>query len=365
MTARDDVAAHATTLSALVANYDQAMLDLQDAETSLNDAQADLDAALLAVQAKDTALQATTVELTARTAELQAKSAELVDALALVGQRDSTIAQLQAEIMSLNGRITQLEAVIAGLRAQLSPSGEPMPITDLPGWKLSFTDDFDVDVALGTWFTSPMVNKWHAYKPPADDTSNHGIYDPVRVVSVSGGVLRKHLHTADGMPRVAALMPKNADGTIGGQLYGRSSIRARVPQPIPGYKVAWLWWPAGGRPWPHNGEIDFPEMSLDSTRLGGFIHHWGATVGSDQKTFALDNHDLSKWHTYTIEWSPNLIVFILDGVELLRYTTRIPQDVMRLVIQTETNISSTIPSPSVAGDVEIDWVALWTRSVPA
>jgi hypothetical protein len=61
-----------------------------------------------------------------------------------------------------------------------------------------------------------------------------------------------------------------------------------------------------------------------------------------------------------IEWSPNLVVFRLDGVEVGRTAERVPTTAMHWVLQTETAMDITAPpSPSVSGNVQLDWVAAW------
>ena len=55
---------------------------------------------------------------------------------------------------------------------------------------------------------------------------------------------------------------------------------------------------------------------------------------------------MSEWHTYTIEWSPDLVVFKLDGVEVGRTTERVPNTAMRWILQTETTLTGTDAPPT-------------------
>ena len=243
-----------------------------------------------------------------------------------------------------------------------APSGAPAPSGDFGPWKQVFLDDFTTDVPLGQ-FPAAVASKWSAYRWPSTDTSRNGKYAPERVVSIGNGVLRKSLRTEDGQPLVAALVPKLAGVGTAGMLYGRYEVRARFDR-LPGYKVAWLLWPSAGNSfWPAHGEIDWPETNLDQQHVMGFVHHWGATSGSDQ-SWARVNTNLQQWHTYTIEWSPGtnqrgLVVLYLDGIEVLRVTERVPQAALRWVIQTETQLGGGKPAPQTRGDVEIDWVSAW------
>jgi len=241
------------------------------------------------------------------------------------------------------------------------------------GWRLLFEDHFDSPVPLGS-FPAAVADRWGAYPTTYRDTSKNGVYDPGRTISIQDSVMRIHMHTdATGVVRVAAPVPyirrPSSSEKWPGQLYGRYAIRARFPQPMPGFKVAWLLWPDSGTNTSGspsgvggNGEIDYPEHGLDQlVRTSGYMHRQDATVGNDQ--YGCDiNTDLRQWHTYVTEWSPNLCRFLLDGVEIGRTTERVPSTSMHWIIQCETRLSGGAPDPAVAGDVEIDWVGVWAHS---
>ena len=244
-----------------------------------------------------------------------------------------------------------------------------MPPPPTP-WRLIFEDGFDTPVPLGS-FPTAVSNRWGAYPTTYRDTSKNGVYDPGRTISIQDSVMRIHMHTdATGVVRVAAPVPYIRTPTSTqkwpGQLYGRYAIRARFPHPMPGYKVAWLLWPDSGTNTTGspsgvggNGEIDYPEHGLDQqVKTSGFMHRQDATVGNDQYSCSV-NTDTRQWHEYVTEWSPNLCRFLCDGVEIGRTTERVPCTPMHWVIQCETRLSGGVPDPSVAGDIEIDWVAIW------
>jgi hypothetical protein len=228
-----------------------------------------------------------------------------------------------------------------------------MPVGDLDGWRQTFTEDFSVDVALGAF--PETCPKWGAYPDPWKDSSGHGTYSPHLTVSIQDGILTKHIHYVDGRPRVAALLPK-----VSG-LYGRYAVRWRADK-LPGYKVAWLLWPNSTTSPNRRGEIDWPEMSLDSGTLGGYVHRTGGAA----QGWCNVPIDTNLWHTDIIEWSPNLIVLIHDGNEIYRTSGSIPTVGMHWVLQTETALGGApAPSPEVDGNVQIDWVAAWAYDVTA
>jgi hypothetical protein len=236
-----------------------------------------------------------------------------------------------------------------------NPSGEPMPVGDLTGWRQVFTDDFTTNVPVGQ-FPAAVSSKWSVYPDGWKDTSKNGTYSPSSVVSIQNGVMNKYLHTANGVHRVAAVLPRIPGANAAGGLpAGRYAIRFKA-DPVPGYKVAWLLWP-DSEVWPRDGEIDFPEGDLNGT-ISGFMHRQNGTSGGDQDA-ASSSARFTSWHTAVIEWSPGRCRFILDGTVILDKTSRVPNTSMHWVIQTETDLSGTPPSNSAAGNVQIDWVAVW------
>ncbi len=233
-----------------------------------------------------------------------------------------------------------------------TPSGEPMPVGDLPGWKLIFGDDFAVDVPLGSFPGTVYASGWTAYADGWHDTSGNGEYSPGKTLSVEGGVLVIFVHTENGVHYVSAPQPMLGQG----QLYGRYAVRFRATQTTPDYKTAWLLWPDSEQ-WPDDGEIDFPEGNLDDS-ISAFAHYASPSGGQDAFP---SSAKYDSWHTAIIEWSAGSVSFLLDGQTLGTSTTMVPSTSMHYVLQTETNLDGVVPSDSSVGKIEIDWVAIWGR----
>ncbi len=247
----------------------------------------------------------------------------------------------------------------------LDPSGVPVPIGDLPGWRQIFTDNFPTDVALGS-FPAAVSSKWWAYPEgyPGGwkDSPGKGWYSPQRTVSISNGTLKINLHTervsaSNGtlVHWVAALVPQIGTPK-NGQLYGRYAVRFRVTRADAGYKMAWLTWP-DSETWPRDGELDFPEGDLRGT-ISGYMHRQGGTSAGDQDAFETGIPFGTGWHTVVTEWTPGAVRYILDGQVIGTSTNRIPNTPMHYVIQNETSFSGE-PTNAAVGGIEIDWVALW------
>lgn len=244
--------------------------------------------------------------------------------------------------------------------APSNPSGQAPPGA-IAGWNQIFVDDFNYTVNLGQ-FPSAVASTWgKSYPDGWKDTSKNGTYKPSEVVSVGASIMNLYIHTnSAGEHCVAAPVPTlpGATGSEGGLTSGIYVVRFKA-DPIPGYKTAWLLWP-DSETWPRDGEIDFPEGNLND-KIYGFVHHQGATGGSDQDTFST-GITYSDWHTAKITWiSGQSVTFELDGNIVGTTTTRIPNTPMHWVLQTETWLNGIVPDPTVSGNVQIDWVAVYTR----
>ncbi|UVJ39573.1 glycoside hydrolase family 16 protein [Arthrobacter sp. CJ23] len=238
------------------------------------------------------------------------------------------------------------------LRSADSPSG--MPVGDLPGWKQTGAQDFATPAPFGHVedVYGPEVNGYSGFT----DSSGRGTYAPDSVLSVADGRLDYFLHTADGGPQVASVIPFGYTG----QKYGRYSIRFRY-DPMPGYKIAFLLWPASDN-W-NEGEIDWPEGSLDGPLYGasaikGSFANGAMEFDPPRRTFAPGGP--GDWHVATTEWTPGNVSWFMDGA-LIDQTTvpsGVPDTPMRWTLQAETSdrASRDFPEAAVSGHLQIDWV---------
>jgi hypothetical protein len=239
------------------------------------------------------------------------------------------------------------------------PSGEPMPKGNLPGWHQVFADNFDQTVPVGQ-FPGAVYQTWsRTYRDGLKDTSKLGTYEPTKVVSIGHGVMNIHVHTHDGVHMVAAVLPSipGAQGTGGGLLYGRYSMRFRTT-PSSGYKLAVLLWP-DSEDWPTDGEIDFPELVHLNAPILAYMHHQGATTQGDQVAF-ISTASPQQWHTTTLTWLPTGATFQVDGQVIGTAYARIPNTPMHMIIQAETAIGGPVPTPTEAADIQIDWLTIYT-----
>jgi hypothetical protein len=249
-----------------------------------------------------------------------------------------------------------------------APSGQAMPLGSVPSWHQVFAEDFLEDIPVGSWPGTTYGPKWDFYPDCWHDTSGIGFYYPDKVVSVSGGVLTKYLHSeqmnglcgvTDTRALVAAIVPRLPRPMTS----GRYIVRFRSDA-LQNFKTAWLLWPDSNLG--SEGEIDFPEGELDGT-ISAFLHYKNNTSSSQQHVFNTTAR-YTAWHTASIEWVINDLVtdagsvtFILDGQTIGTSTTRVPDTPMHWVLQTETCVAACQPDATTAGSVQIDWVVAYTR----
>lgn len=244
-----------------------------------------------------------------------------------------------------------------------APSGVSAPRGNLSGWRQIFVDEFTKDAPVGSWanlcdpnrivYTGAEGQKWRTYPSCYLDTYQKRPYRPDQVLSVQNGVLNFALHPVDGMPAGANPSPL-IDGASQYQTYGRYSIRLKVDNPnLQEYYIASLLWPQSER-WPADGEFDFPEGGLAGT-VSGFHHYAGVgACAGCQLEAAFTGARFTDWHTYTIEWSPSRVRYLLDDRVVLDSTDWVPSTPMRWQIQVETNGYG-----SNSGNLLVDWVSVW------
>lgn len=231
-------------------------------------------------------------------------------------------------------------------------SGEAMPVGDITHWKQEFTDDFATPVALGG-FPGPYAAKWTGYDGTPDSSGN-GTFAQ-KIISVHDGSLDMYLHSENGRPLGAAPTPNITGQPWYGQVYGRYSVRFKSDS-LPFYGTGWVLWP-DSNDW-NEGEIDFPEGSLDNT-IAGFVHCIGH--GQDNCSWLFTSvRYATGWHTATIDWRPGSVTFYLDNHAMITNTNSVPTTKLHWILQTATN--SGAPKSTTAGHLLIDWAVAygWT-----
>ena len=231
-----------------------------------------------------------------------------------------------------------------------------MPVGDITGWTQVFAEDFTDDAAIGD-FNSVYGTRFFIYPAGWPDTTHHGQYQPAKTLSAHDSCLDIYLHTETGIHMSGAMIPiLPGVPAQKGTLYSRFSIRFSCTSAY-GYKWVPLYWPDSGN-WPHDGEIDGPEASLDQ-HIGAYMHRMNATSGSDQDAYSTGVEMSSGWHIWTTEWSAGDVKYYLDGVLIGHSTSRVPSTPMHLVLQSETSTDGETPTDTSWAHVLVDWVCVY------
>jgi beta-glucanase (GH16 family) len=82
------------------------------------------------------------------------------------------------------------------------------------------------------------------------------------------------------------------------------------------------WWALGYGNWPACGEIDIMEFVGEADWASAAVHgpgYSGETPFVDRLYFDKSN-DVSQWHVYAVDWTPDALVFKYDGRVMFRVT---------------------------------------------
>jgi hypothetical protein len=226
-----------------------------------------------------------------------------------------------------------------------SPSGVSMPTGNLPGWRLTYNQDFSGDA---------LPSGWGAYsgEPGGDPNGN---WDPANV-SVGDGEL--HL-TADNGSTGGVAFSGNA------QQYGMYLVRMKSDYE-PGLQISniLLLWP-DSNVWPP--EIDFYEDGGGSR--SGFTATLHPGPDGDNCCTILRNaaNAATQWHTYGVIWTPTSITYTIDGKPFgvvqsseLSDPASWPNIPMNLDLQSQ-NLGTAQPSGSIE-TMTVAWVAEYAQS---
>ncbi|MGE3818746.1 MAG: family 16 glycosylhydrolase, partial [Isosphaeraceae bacterium] len=144
--------------------------------------------------------------------------------------------------------------------------------------------------------------------------------------------------------------------------YGYAEIRARAALGSGLWSAFWML-PASTKD--DHLEIDVMESQGWNTRqyTGGY-HQWASGSGP-WGSWDLPFDVTEDFHTYAIEWQPDRLSFLVDGVEMARLTDRlqIPQQAMYLIVSLEITNWAWIGGVTLNGSaMAVDHVRVWQRN---
>ena len=212
-----------------------------------------------------------------------------------------------AEVAGLKQRITELEA-------ELEP---PAAVTE------GFAD-------LSDWSTFDGANKYTSQgaRLEANTTLDDGVMTVwCRPVTKSVTVGGHTLTAGDYAAGMAQHRIARGPGT-------RYTMQLRMDASVGTRAVALLWPYQIG--WPEGGELDFVENGADlaDRQSTAIANHWADAEGDNTQRVVKFPHDFTAWSDVEVLWKPGLFVVTVDGDEAARFTEHVPDNQMRLSIQT-------------------------------
>ncbi|RKR73579.1 glycoside hydrolase family 16 protein [Frondihabitans australicus] len=241
-----------------------------------------------------------------------------------------------------------------------APAVGAMPAGDVTSygirWTPVFSEDFTTPAATGRVLSAyPKMSAYMSGK----DTSGYGEYAPNQVLSVHDSVLDFHLHSENGQPLVASVLPDD----YAPHTYCRVSMRYRVTS-APGYKFVGILWPSSND-W-NQGEIDWPEGDLDArarpaSQVVGLLNSAGQHVFYPLAQWFAPT-DQTGFHVATTEWSRGIVRFYWDDKPIAVVTQGVPTAPMRVTLQAETWVNAGPVPTSADAHVEVDWVVIYQQA---
>ncbi|HJV20153.1 MAG TPA: family 16 glycosylhydrolase [Sediminibacterium sp.] len=181
------------------------------------------------------------------------------------------------------------------------------------GWKLVWSDEFNYQGL-------PDSTRW-GYHPGAhgggnDELQYYTAGDTLNAV-VSNGVL-KIIARKEARENKAYTSSKLQTRNKAAFTYGRIEVRAKLPAGRGTWPAVWmLGTNIDAATWPACGEIDIMEhVGYEKDSIYGTIHSDAYNhIKGTQKGKAIYTADpYSRFHVYAIEWTPEKIDFMMDGV---------------------------------------------------
>ncbi|QED38609.1 family 16 glycosylhydrolase [Antarcticibacterium arcticum] len=229
---------------------------------------------------------------------------------------------------------------------------------------LVWADEFNVD-------GSPDNSKWGFDTGAGGWGNNEPQFYTSRSenVRVDNGLLRitAKKESYEGAPYTSARI--NTQGKFSFK-YGKVEVRAKLPEGGGTWPAIWM---LGSNfqtvGWPASGEIDIMEhKGNEPGKIHSAIHtpsSYGATTNSGFRTVA---NVSSEFHVYAVEWTPQKIVFSVDGVVHYTYMPSVrnnstwPFDAPQFIILNVAmggNFGGNIDPNFLSGTMEIDYVRVY------
>jgi beta-glucanase (GH16 family) len=137
--------------------------------------------------------------------------------------------------------------------------------------------------------------------------------------------------------------------------YGLIEFRAKIPADSNGNCADWsvLW--TAGQSWPNTGEMDaFECLGSEST----WALHSGRTGGAYPYIPGYPTGNYTGWHTFAIDWEPDVATVYFDGREVGAHNYIQPSP-NYIAISNTVRAKAKVVLPTT---LDVDWVRVWQHS---
>ncbi len=219
-------------------------------------------------------------------------------------------------------------------------------------WQLTFGDDFDG--------TNLDTAKWNTQYPSGN--SGEKQHYASEAITLQDGILKITAEDRQmkGYPYTSGIITTQERFS---QKFGLFTIRAKLPKGQGFWPAFWM---LPERP-DYPTEIDIFEMLGKDTSTIYMSNHWKDNEERRQQVIVpYQGPDFStKFHTFSLLWSPSELIWFVDGVEQYRTTDGVPATPMFLLVNLAVggnwpgNPDKTTPFPS---SMEVDYLHVYTRT---
>jgi hypothetical protein len=209
--------------------------------------------------------------------------------------------------------------------------GDGIQAATAKGWQLVGGDEFN----------GGLSDRWGTYDGAGHDGNGRRTPD---AISVRNGSL---------------VIRGDSDGNTGGmawdtgQRYGKWEMRAKFPAGDEQYHPVLILWPTD-MSWPEGGEVDFAETNSAADDVSFFLHY----SSSNQQKSAKTPLDITQWHNYAVEWTPDAVRGFIDGKQVFESTagSTLPPGKMHPTIQLDYFPDGGAPAPT---EMFVDWMRVY------
>lgn len=101
--------------------------------------------------------------------------------------------------------------------------------------------------------------------------------------------------------------------------YGSATARIKLTD---GAGLWPAWWMLGKGRWPESGEIDILEYVGEKDWASAAVHGPGYSGETPfvNRLYLPGNNDVTQWHEYGVDWTPDTLLFKYDGIPMFRVT---------------------------------------------